>query len=298
MATRVDSWIWAIRLTKTRSAAGAACRGGHVRVNGITAKPAQPVVLGDEVRVRLHGHERVVEVTKLISKRVSAPAAAECFIDHSPPPPPREVLASQPRRDRGAGRPTKRERRELDRLRMRGGFLVATVVMIALALTGCSADDTADPAAPNTPEAPGNAGSGPFFGECGGVSTEEVGRITRFGALTNTVNNASVCEWDSSGDRTGPVASFNWYRGSPIGRERATIQLSRESTGNIEIAGHEGFVGSDMGICEIGIGFGADFFEWSVSAGSQALLGEDPPSTEQLCDAATELSRLSIERAS
>ena len=73
MSTRVDAWIWAIRLTKTRSAAGAACRGGHVRVNGATAKPAQPVVPGDEVRVRLSGRERVVEVTKSISKRVSAP---------------------------------------------------------------------------------------------------------------------------------------------------------------------------------------------------------------------------------
>ena len=80
MSTRVDAWIWAIRLTKTRSAAGAACRGGHVRVNGATAKPAQPVVPGDEVRVRLNGRERVVEVTKTISKRVSAPMAAECYI--------------------------------------------------------------------------------------------------------------------------------------------------------------------------------------------------------------------------
>ena len=300
MATRVDSWIWAIRLTKTRSAAGAACRGGHVRVNGVTAKPAQPVTIGDEVRVRLHGHERIVEVTKLIAKRVSAPAAAECFIDRSPPPPPREVLASQPRRDRGAGRPTKRERRELDRLRMRDGFLIATAAIIAVVLTGCSggSGDSDDPASPNTPEAPAQAGAGPFFGECGGLTTEEVTRITKFAGLSNTVNNPSVCEWDSSGDRTGAVTSFNWYRGSPIGRERATEQLSRESTKDVEIDGHRGFIASDVGICEIGIAFGADFFEWSVSAGTQALLGEQPPPTEQICDAARELSRLSIERAS
>ena len=49
MATRVDSWIWAIRLTKTRSA-GAACRAGHVRSNSATAKPATTVAIGDEVR--------------------------------------------------------------------------------------------------------------------------------------------------------------------------------------------------------------------------------------------------------
>ncbi|AZG48223.1 DUF3558 family protein [Gordonia insulae] len=297
MTTRVDSWIWAIRLTKTRSAAGAACRGGHVRVNGVTAKPAQPVSVGDEVRVRLHGHERIVEVTKLISKRVSAPIAAECFIDNSPPPPPREVLASQPRRDRGAGRPTKRERRELDRLRMHGGLLIGMLAMVALVLTGCGGDAD-DPAAPKTPEAPANAGAGPFFGACGGLSTEEVSSITKFAGLTNTVNNASVCEWDSSNDRTGPVASFNWYRGSPIGRERATEQLSRETTKDIDIDGHKGFIASDVGICEIGIAFGADFFEWSVSAGTQALTGEQPPPTDQICDATREMSRLSIERSS
>ena len=58
---RVDSWLWAVRLTKSRSAADA-CRAGHVRVNGATAKPAQHIALGDEVRVRLGGRERIVEV--------------------------------------------------------------------------------------------------------------------------------------------------------------------------------------------------------------------------------------------
>ncbi|MFI9507430.1 RNA-binding S4 domain-containing protein [Nocardia sp. NPDC052566] len=113
---RVDSWTWSVRLFKTRSAAAEACRGGHVRVNGATAKPAQPVKPGDEVRIRVGGVERIVIVERLVVKRVSAPIAAQCLIDRSPPPPPREVLATMPRRDRGAGRPTKRERRETDRL--------------------------------------------------------------------------------------------------------------------------------------------------------------------------------------
>lgn len=297
MSTRVDSWIWAIRLTKTRSAAGAACRGGHVRVNGATAKPAQPVSVGDEVRVRLHGHERIVEVTKLISKRVSAPLAAECYIDNSPPPPSREVLASIPRRDRGAGRPTKRERRELDRLRQSGGMLVALMAVLVLVVTACSDGGSGDPVSRKTPEPPGKAGAGPFFGACGGVTTEEVIKITTFSGLSNTVNNASVCEWGASSDRTGPVASFNWYRGSPIGRERATEQLSRESTKDLDINGHKGFIAYDAGICEIGMAFGADFFEWSVSSGVIQIGGEGP-TTEQLCDSVTELSRMSIERAS
>lgn len=298
MSTRVDAYIWAIRLTKTRSAAGAACRGGHVRVNGATAKPAQPVVPGDEIRVRLGGRERIVEVTKTISKRVSAPMAAECFVDRSPPPPPKEILASQPRRDRGSGRPTKRERRQLDRLREGGAFLTLAAVVVLL-LGACSSDapDT-DPNKPNTPEAPAQAGSGPFFGNCGGVNTEEVNRITGFGSLTETVRNTSVCEWDSTGTRTGAVASFNWYRGSPIGREEANVKLSRDVTEKIEIDGHEGFIGYTQSgqICEIGIGFGADFFEWSIRGDALSPGAQRP--IEQICDAARELSALSIERAS
>ncbi|MFF3221512.1 RNA-binding S4 domain-containing protein [Nocardia suismassiliense] len=113
---RVDSWTWAVRLFKTRSAAAAACRGGHVRVNGVAAKPAQPVKPGDEVRVRVSGLERIVIVEQIVTKRVGAPIAAQCLIDRSPPPPSRELLAALPRRDRGSGRPTKRERRETDRL--------------------------------------------------------------------------------------------------------------------------------------------------------------------------------------
>ena len=116
---RVDSWIWSVRLLKSRSQAAAACRGGHVRVNEERVKPAHLVRVGDEVRVRLDQHEKVVVVTKLISKRVSAPAAVECYADHSPPPPPRELFSAVGVRDRGAGRPTKRDRRDMDRLRGR-----------------------------------------------------------------------------------------------------------------------------------------------------------------------------------
>ena len=113
---RVDSWIWSVRLVKTRSAAASACRAGHVRVNGTRVKPAHTVRAGDEVRVRQEERDRIVDVVRVISKRVSAPAAAECYVDRSPPPPPREQAVPVASRDRGAGRPTKRERRETHRL--------------------------------------------------------------------------------------------------------------------------------------------------------------------------------------
>jgi ribosome-associated heat shock protein Hsp15 len=113
---RIDSWIWSVRLTKTRSLAAAACRGGHVRVNGERVKPAHAVRPGDEVRLRDGGRERVVVVSRLVRKRVGATVAVDCFVDNSPPPPPREEVPMIAVRDRGAGRPTKRDRRELERL--------------------------------------------------------------------------------------------------------------------------------------------------------------------------------------
>ncbi|MFJ9925344.1 RNA-binding S4 domain-containing protein [Streptomyces misionensis] len=114
---RIDSWIWAVRLIKTRSLGAAACRGGHVHVNGERVKPAYSVRVGDEVRLRHEGRERVVIVKRLIRKRVGAPVAVQCYVDNSPPPPPREAVAPAGLRDRGAGRPTKRDRREMERLR-------------------------------------------------------------------------------------------------------------------------------------------------------------------------------------
>jgi ribosome-associated heat shock protein Hsp15 len=114
---RVDAWTWAIRLYSTRSAATSACKAGHVKVNGAAAKPAQPVRVGDTVRAFTPGGERIVVVTGLIEKRTSATLAAENYDDKTPPPPPKEERAAVPRRERGSGRPTKRERRLTDRLR-------------------------------------------------------------------------------------------------------------------------------------------------------------------------------------
>ncbi|MFD3913636.1 RNA-binding S4 domain-containing protein [Streptomyces sp. NPDC058603] len=116
---RVDSWIWSVRLTKTRSQAAAACRAGHVRVNGERVKPAYAIKPGDEIRLRHAARDRVVVVARVVKKRVGAPVAVECYVDNSPPPPPRELTVPIALRDRGAGRPTKRDRRELERLQDR-----------------------------------------------------------------------------------------------------------------------------------------------------------------------------------
>jgi ribosome-associated heat shock protein Hsp15 len=116
-ASRVDAWLWSIRVCSTRSEATAACRGGHVKVNGTAAKAAQQLKVGDRVTCFVHERHRDLEVVRLISKRVGAPVATTCYVDHSPPPPARDP--SMPVVFGVSGRPTKRDRRSLDRLRGR-----------------------------------------------------------------------------------------------------------------------------------------------------------------------------------
>jgi len=117
--TRIDSWLWAVRLCTTRSEATALCKGGHVRREGRPVKPATPVALGDRIEAFVHGRERVVVVTRLITKRVGAPVAVECYEDHSPVPERSEEVPVL-QRDRGAGRPTKRDRRQIEEWLERG----------------------------------------------------------------------------------------------------------------------------------------------------------------------------------
>lgn len=113
---RIDSWLWAVRAFKTRSAATTACRAGHIRLNGERVKAAQMVKIGDELRIRVSGFDRILIVRHTLVKRVGAPLAAVAAEDRTPP---RDPMAVAGLRDRGAGRPTKRERREIDRLRGR-----------------------------------------------------------------------------------------------------------------------------------------------------------------------------------
>lgn len=119
---RLDAWLWAVRLYRTRSQATAACRGGHVRVNDATGKAPQAVVAGDVVRVRRDDEVRIVEVIDpMLVKRVGASVAQQAYLDRTPPkPPPIPGMGGRVAvRDRGAGRPTKKERRDLEHLRGR-----------------------------------------------------------------------------------------------------------------------------------------------------------------------------------
>jgi ribosome-associated heat shock protein Hsp15 len=115
--TRVDKWLWAARVFKTRTLAAAACSGGKVDVNGDAAKPSKPVRPGDRLEITLPRGRRILRVTALADRRGSAGQAALLYEDLTPPPPPREARTAPPAyRPPGAGRPTKRERRRIDRL--------------------------------------------------------------------------------------------------------------------------------------------------------------------------------------
>ncbi len=117
---RLDRWLCAARILKSRALATAACTGGHVSCNDTKAKPHHALRPGDRVEVRLPHGLRVLEVLELEEKRQSASRARELYLDHSPPPPPRDPRGERaPLRERGAGRPTKRDRRTLRRIRGR-----------------------------------------------------------------------------------------------------------------------------------------------------------------------------------
>lgn len=118
-STRVDRWLWSVRAFKTRTLATEACRSGHVAVNRTVTKASTLVRVGDVVTIRVDGRDRVLEVTRVIENRVGAPVAAECYVDLSPPPPPRDMVAPGLVRDPASGRPTKRDRRLIDKLRQR-----------------------------------------------------------------------------------------------------------------------------------------------------------------------------------
>ena len=118
---RVDRWLWAARFFKTRALASAAVAGGKVQVNGTRAKPAKQLQVGDGVRVRVGPYEWLVTVRALAERR-GPPKAAQALYDESPEGrAARERLAELHKiapapAYQGKGRPTKKERREIERL--------------------------------------------------------------------------------------------------------------------------------------------------------------------------------------
>jgi ribosome-associated heat shock protein Hsp15 len=114
---RIDKWLWHARVVRTRTAAAALTTAGNVRLNGqrVTAS-SQPVKLGDVVTVALDRTVRVLKVTGFAERRGDANAARLLCEDLTPISPPKATEPAAAERDAGSGRPTKLERRAIDRL--------------------------------------------------------------------------------------------------------------------------------------------------------------------------------------
>lgn len=117
---RLDKWLWAVRIFRTRSQATDACRGGHVRVSGQPAKPAHAVKLQEIITARVGEMIRTFKVLGLIERRVGGAAAREFVEDLTPAAEYDKPRAPKVRplfiRPKGQGRPTKKDRRSLDKL--------------------------------------------------------------------------------------------------------------------------------------------------------------------------------------
>lgn len=116
-AVRADRWLWAVRLYKTRSLAGAACRAGHVQINGHACKPARSVRPGDVIQALAGEINRSVKVLVVLENRVGAKLVPNYLQDLTPPSeyekPKEKTFAPIGQRPKGAGRPSKKDRRLL-----------------------------------------------------------------------------------------------------------------------------------------------------------------------------------------
>lgn len=124
---RVDKWLWSVRIFKSRTIATDACKSGKVKMDGNPVKASQTIQPGDTLEVRKNGFNFIYKVLELIEKRVGAPIAQACYEDLTPAEELNKYKewfvgkAAAEKRERGAGRPTKRERREIEQFKKKIG---------------------------------------------------------------------------------------------------------------------------------------------------------------------------------
>lgn len=118
---RIDKWLWCARLFKTRTLAADACKGGKVKIDDVSVKPAREVKIGDEIQVQIEQLHKIVRVKSLIKNRVSAKQIIDVYDDITPAEEYERIefmhAFKNEWRERGAGRPTKKDRREIERLK-------------------------------------------------------------------------------------------------------------------------------------------------------------------------------------
>lgn len=126
---RIDKWLWSVRIFKSRTLATDACKGGKVKVGGMSVKPSFQISAGDTVSVKKNGFQFEFKVVQLIEKRVGAPIAVTCYEDVTPEAEKTKytewflnAMPTAEKRKKGIGRPTKKERREMDFFKYAEGY--------------------------------------------------------------------------------------------------------------------------------------------------------------------------------
>ena len=118
---RIDKWLWAARLFKTRAVATDAIKGGKVKINDAAVKPSREVKEGDIIHVQIEQLHKVVQVKQVIKNRVPAKLVPEVYTDLTPKEEYERIefmrAYKSEYRDRGAGRPTKKERRMIEKMK-------------------------------------------------------------------------------------------------------------------------------------------------------------------------------------
>ena len=118
--TRIDKWLWAIRIYKTRTLASDACAAGKIKIDGDSVKASYMLKVGQTIQINKQGDKLVLKSIKLIEKRVGAALAVECYEDLTPPEEKEKLkfpAIFYEVRDKGVGRPTKKDRREIDKFK-------------------------------------------------------------------------------------------------------------------------------------------------------------------------------------
>lgn len=119
--TRLDKWLWTVRLFKTRSQATEACRGGKVKMSGVNAKPSKEIKAGDQIDIVQNGIRKSVRVRQIVKNRVGAKLVPEIMEDLTPVEEYEKLEMARKinseRRQKGLGRPSKKDRRNIDRLK-------------------------------------------------------------------------------------------------------------------------------------------------------------------------------------
>ncbi|QNG21444.1 DUF3558 domain-containing protein [Rhodococcus triatomae] len=166
---------------------------------------------------------------------------------------------------------------------------MAAVSAVTLVAACGDGGDSPSPVPTGAPTASEPTDPGPFLGECGSVTDDEVAAAFAMPPFTMITRNSVGCEWEVGG-LGGPSVTFSWYRGSPIGRERAGSELIGRPAQDISIDGNPGFIASSSGIlCELGVQFDGDFAHWSV------MYGNSRPTADP-CDVARTLAELGVSR--